>query len=184
MDLGDVVLLKLAGHPGEPLPDWLSGASLHPVAGTNASFQSSLLLISCLSESCQPRLLSLLLISVNLNSFLWTSYKDASNPLFFSPLPCSLVARMVKYLPAMRDTQEIQVRSLSWENPLEKLMAKHSNILAWRIPWTKEPWGLQPTESQRSRHDWATTLSFKPFLNLKTIFPQRKYTFTLFCRAV
>ena len=47
-----------------------------------------------------------------------------------------LVAQIVKNLPAM---QEIQVRSLDWDNPLEKGMATHSSILAWRIPWTEEP---------------------------------------------
>ena len=52
----------------------------------------------------------------------------------------SLVAQMVKSLPAM---QEIWVRSLGWEDPLEKEMAIHSSILAWRIPWTKEPNRLQ-----------------------------------------
>ena len=46
----------------------------------------------------------------------------------------------VKNLPAM---QEIQVRSLGWEDPLEKEMTTHSSILAWRIPWTEEPGGLQ-----------------------------------------
>ena len=51
----------------------------------------------------------------------------------------SLVAQMVKNLPAMWETQ---VRSLSWEDPLEKEMATHSSILAWRIPWTEEPGGL------------------------------------------
>ena len=50
----------------------------------------------------------------------------------------SLVVEMVKNLPAM---QETQVRSLSWEDPLEKGMATHSSILAWRIPWTEEPGG-------------------------------------------
>ena len=48
----------------------------------------------------------------------------------------TLVAQMVKHLPAMRETQ---VRSLGWEDPLEKEMATHSSILAWRIPWTEEP---------------------------------------------
>ena len=52
----------------------------------------------------------------------------------------SLVAQMVKCLPAM---QETWVRSLGRENPLEKEMATHSSILAWRIPWTEEPGGLQ-----------------------------------------
>ena len=50
------------------------------------------------------------------------------------------MARMVKNLPAM---QETQVRSLVWEDPLEKGMATHSSNLEWRIPWTEEPGGLQ-----------------------------------------
>ena len=62
----------------------------------------------------------------------------------------SLVAQMVNYLPAMRKTQ---VRSLGWEDALEKEMATHSNILAWRIPWTEEPGGLQSTGLQRVGHD-------------------------------
>ena len=48
---------------------------------------------------------------------------------------------MVKNPPAM---QETQIQSLSWEDPLEKRMAAHSSILAWRIPWTEEPGGRQP----------------------------------------
>ena len=50
-----------------------------------------------------------------------------------------LVAQRIKHLPAM---QETWVRYLGWEDPLEKEMATHSSILAWRIPWTKEPGGL------------------------------------------
>ena len=53
---------------------------------------------------------------------------------------------MVKNLPAV---QETWVLSLGWENPLEEGMATHSSILAWRIPWTEEPGGLQTMESQR-----------------------------------
>ena len=56
------------------------------------------------------------------------------------------MAQTVKSLPAMRETQ---VRSLHWEDALEKRMATHSSILAWRIPWTKEPGGLQSLGSQR-----------------------------------
>ena len=59
----------------------------------------------------------------------------------------SLVAQMVKNLPAV---QETWVRSLSGEDPLEKGMATHSSILPWRIPWTKEPGGLQFIESEKS----------------------------------
>ena len=55
------------------------------------------------------------------------------------------MAQMVKNPPAM---QETWVRSLCWENPLEEGMATHSSILAWRIPWTEEPGGLQSMGSQ------------------------------------
>ena len=57
---------------------------------------------------------------------------------------------MVKNLPAR---QETQVRSLGWEDPLEKGMATHFSILAWKIPWTEEPGGLQSIESQRVGND-------------------------------
>ena len=67
-----------------------------------------------------------------------------------SVLGASLVAQSVKNLPAM---QETHVQSLGWEDPLEKKMATHSSSLAWRIPWTEEPGGLQSMESQRVKHD-------------------------------
>ena len=60
------------------------------------------------------------------------------------------MAQLVKYLPAM---QETWVQSLGQEDPLEKGMATHSSILAWRIPWTEEPGGLQSMDSQRVGHD-------------------------------
>ncbi len=50
---------------------------------------------------------------------------------------------MVQNQPAMQEPQEMQVRSLGWEDPLEEEMATHSSILAWEIPWTEEPGGLQ-----------------------------------------
>ena len=59
----------------------------------------------------------------------------------------SLVAETVKNLSAM---QETWVRSLGWKDPLEKGTATHSSILAWEIPWTEEPGGLQCTGSQES----------------------------------
>ena len=62
----------------------------------------------------------------------------------------SLVAQLVKNLPAVRETQ---VRSLGWEDPLEKEMATHSSILAWKISWTEEPRGLQSMGSQRVGHN-------------------------------
>ena len=72
----------------------------------------------------------------------------------------SVVAQRIKHLPAM---QETRVRFLGWEDPLEKEMATHSSILAWRIPWTEEPGGLQSTGSQRVGHDWATSLTQIPW---------------------
>ena len=65
---------------------------------------------------------------------------------------------MVKNLPVMWETW---VRSLSQEDPLEKGMATHSSIFAWRIPWTEEPGWLQSMGSQSVEYDWATnTLTF------------------------
>ena len=61
---------------------------------------------------------------------------------------------MVKNLPTM---QETWVRSLGQEDPQEEGMATHSSILAWKIPWTLEPGGLQPMGSQNVRHGLATT---------------------------
>ena len=53
---------------------------------------------------------------------------------------------------------ETRVRFLGQEDPLEKEMATHSSILAWRIPWTEEPGGLQSIELPRVGHDWVTSL--------------------------
>jgi len=61
-----------------------------------------------------------------------------------------LVAQMVKNLSA---TQETQVQSLGGEDPLGKEMATHSSVLAWEMPWTEEPDGLQSMGSQRVGHD-------------------------------
>ena len=71
------------------------------------------------------------------------------SPLGFS-IRASVVDQMVKNLPAM---QETGVQALVWEDPLEEGMATHSSILAWRIPWTEEPGGLQSMGSQRVGHD-------------------------------
>ena len=65
----------------------------------------------------------------------------------------SLVPQMVKNLLAMWETQ---VQSLGQEDPLEKGMATHSSILAWRIPSIEEPGGLQSMGFQRVRHNWVT----------------------------
>ena len=67
-----------------------------------------------------------------------------------SILQASVVAQMVKNLPAMQDTW---VQSLDWEDPLEKGMATHFSILAWRILWTEEPGGLQSMGLHGVRHN-------------------------------
>ena len=66
-------------------------------------------------------------------------------------LPCWLSGKII-HLP----TQETWVQSLGQEDPLENEMATHSSILAWEIPWTEEPGGLQFRGSQRVRHDLVT----------------------------
>ena len=84
---------------------------------------------------------------------LWGNIHQRSQELCSISHPTG--AEMVKNLPAM---QEIWVQSLGWEDPLEKGMATHSSILAWRIPWTEEPGRLQSIWSQRVRHDWVTNI--------------------------
>ena len=69
----------------------------------------------------------------------------------------SLVAQTGKHLPTMWETR---VQSLGWEDLPEKEMATHSNILAWKIPWTEEAGRLQSMGSQRVGHDWTTSLHF------------------------
>ena len=83
-----------------------------------------------------------------------------------------MVAQRLKGLPVMRETC---VRSLGWEDSLEKEMAIDSNILAWKIPWTEEPGGLQSTGLQRVGHDQVTSLHFTSCLfprgKLRTVQP-------------
>ena len=78
----------------------------------------------------------------------------------------SLVAQMVKRLSTM---QETRVRSLGWEDPLEKEMAIHSSTIPWKIPWTEEPGRLQSMGWQRVRHDWATSLSLFTFKTISIL---------------
>ena len=95
---------------------------------------------------------------------LWQDRVSVSPDFFFFPLlkggysqwSASPIAQWVKSRPAMQGTQETQVWSLGQEDPLEKEMVTHSNMLAWRIPWTEEHGGLQSLGSQRVRHNWAT----------------------------
>ena len=79
------------------------------------------------------------------------------------------MAQGVKNLPVI---QETWVRSLDWQDSLEKRMATHSSILAWRIPWTEKPGGVQSTGSPRVRNYWVTDTFFFHFIfiNLKLLF--------------
>ena len=86
------------------------------------------------------------------------SYTQWFSPCYLLPLSRCMclapaVAQSVKNLSAM---QETRVRFLCWEVPLEKGIAIHASIPAWRIPWTEKPGGLQSVGSQRVGHDWAT----------------------------
>ena len=93
------------------------------------------------------------LISVIQSLFHYIKYLN----IFLQHNDLTLVAQRVKCLPARWETS---VRSLGQEDPLDKEMATHSSILAWRIPWTEEPSRLQTMGLQRVGHDWATSFSF------------------------
>ena len=119
-------------------------------------------LLQCMKWKVKVNLLS----RVRLLATPWTAAYQIPSPMGFSrqeywsgvPLPSLNCAsyQTVKNLPAMQDTQEIWVGSWGWENPLEKGIATHFSIFAWRIPRTKEPSGLQSIGLQRVRHNWAT----------------------------
>ena len=85
---------------------------------------------------------------------------------------CWKSGSVVKNLSAMLETQ---VRFLGQEDPLEKGMATHSSILAWRISWTEVPGELQSMGSQRIKHDWATN----PFTFLERFFIESSLWFNL-----
>ena len=81
--------------------------------------------------------------------------------------------QMVKHLPAV---QETRVRSLGWEDPLEKEMPPHSSTLAWKILWTEEPGRLQSMGLQRVGHDWETSISLSPYnpaILLMIVYPKK-----------
>ena len=86
-----------------------------------------------------------------LDVIIWEGH--LTEPSHFFGGRASLVAQTIKNPPAMWETW---VQSLGWEDPLEKGMATHSSILAWRIPWTEGPGRLQSMGSQRVGHNWMT----------------------------
>ena len=69
----------------------------------------------------------------------------------------------------MQETQEIWVWSLGYEDVLEEEMATHSIFLAWEIPWTEEPGGLQSMGLQRVGHDWATEHTYMTMSNMSNL---------------
>ena len=96
--------------------------------------------------------------SVWVHSSKYIPYPPSTPSPFITLLAfASLVAQRLKRLPGM---QETWVRSLGWEDPLEKKMATHSSTLAWRIPRREEPGRLQSMGSQRVGHDWVTLLTY------------------------
>ena len=87
---------------------------------------------------------------------------------------------MVKNLPAVQGTW---VRSLDWEDPLEKGTATHSSILDWRIPWTEQPGRLQDMGSHRVIHNWATFIHINPKkVNDISLIEERKLENNAYCR--
>ena len=102
-----------------------------------------------------PKALPLITITLNVRLSTDEFWDIKKFSPYYPSFGASLVAQRIKRLPAM---QETQARSLGWEDPLEKETATHSSTLAWRIPWTEEPGGLQSTGSQRVGHDWVTSL--------------------------
>ena len=99
-------------------------------------------------------------------NFAWMYVQYVCMCLYMHLLGASEEAQWVKNPPVIWKTQEMWVRSLGQEDPLEEGMATHSSILAWRIPWTGQPGGLQSTGSQRIRHSWSHWTCTHTFINL------------------
>ena len=78
----------------------------------------------------------------------------------------------------MKETQEMWVWSQGQEDPLEKEMATHSNILAWKIPWTEEPGGLWSLGSQTVGHDWALMHTYKQNISMGKRVKYKKKIYT------
>ena len=109
--------------------------------------------LSCLCPHLQG---FIFLLKIN-TSLCWPHNHNCLPTCFLHFFRASLVAQRIKRLRAMWETG---VWSLGREDPLEKEMATHCSILAWRIPWMEEPGGLQSMGSQRVGHDWMTSFHF------------------------
>ena len=133
-----------------------------------------------------PELWENKLLSFKPPGILWRQLKENNNTgAIWNLSGASLVAQLVKNLPAMQVTW---VRSLGQEDPLQKRMAAHSSILAWKIPWKEEPGGLySPWGSQKVRHNLVTkpppppppwdlsAFSMQIFCKLKTSLESKAY---------
>ena len=105
-----------------------------------------------------PMILSTVDLIPTFKEWSYTQWGRQTSRLFYYRVTCyraSLVAQMVKNLPSI---QETRVRSLCWEDPLEKNMATHSSLLAWRIPWTRSLAGYSPWSHKES--DMTAQLTF------------------------
>ena len=89
------------------------------------------------------------------SSFIWSELPWISLNYYLELRKGFPGGSVVKNLPAMQETQEMWVQFLGWKESLEEEMAKHSSVLAWRIPWTEEPGGLQSIELQRVGYNWS-----------------------------
>ena len=98
------------------------------------------------------RLWVIIICQCSFISYTKTCVGNVDNEQGYVPV-ASLVTQTGKNLLAM---WEVWVRFLGWDDPLEKGKATHSSILAWRVPWTEEPGGLQSMEFHRAGHNWAT----------------------------
>ena len=98
--------------------------------------------------------------------FAWMYVQYVCMCLYMHLLGASQVAQWVKNPPVVWKTQEMWVQSLGQEDSLEEGMATHSSILAWRIPWTKEPGGLQSIGSQRVGYNWSHRTCSHTYINL------------------
>ena len=154
----------LSQAPGRILPKWQEqGKSVTVIVSLGAQALSSEVLlwwdgipwVSLLSCPWLPQ---------SAGSPVLAHWLRKGSPGAMKGLPWCLI------LPAMRETR---VQSLGQEDPLEKEMATHSSIPAWRIPWTEEPGGLQSMGSQKVEHDWVTnTFPFRSNeLHIRTEWP-------------
>ena len=120
---------------------------------SDSVFICSLFLAKCSFDSSLNMTFTLVVVVFGNQDLIFWSFDDFCWVKEGTYSWASLVARLVKNLPTV---QETRVQSQDWEDPLEKKMATHSSILAWKISWTEEPGGLQSMVLQRVGQNWVT----------------------------